>query len=46
VGVTENYEIVQYDAPIPQRRVMLIATAAVGFAFALVLLPGPARDIA
>jgi signal transduction histidine kinase len=46
VGVTENNEIVQYDAPIPQRRVMLIATAAVGFAFALVLLPGPARDVA
>jgi hypothetical protein len=46
VGVTENYEIVHYDSPIPQRRVVLVASAAVGFAFALVLLPGPARDVA
>ena len=35
----------RHESQIPRRRVVLFAISATAFAFALVLLPGPKRDL-
>ena len=37
--------IARPESRIPRRRVVLFATSAVAFAFALVLMPGPPRHV-